>query len=174
MIREINILGVIYQVNEVDVVDKEELRKGKINYLTNEIRIDRGLTQSAKEQTLMHEILHAVFDLLGLYELNADENKVQSIATALHHVFTNQTIFESQPVANGDPACERYYEDLINGRVSARTGKEKIIQDVIEKDAGMVLAMLGLDHPASKVIFKYLLEQKRKKYGRMSFLLVDQ
>ncbi len=94
MVREINILGVIYQVNEVDVVDKEELCKGKINYLTNEIRIDKGLVQSAKEQTLMHEILHAVFDLLGLGELNADENKVQGIATALHHVFTSQVIFE--------------------------------------------------------------------------------
>ncbi len=95
MIEEINILGVIYQVNEVDVVDKEELCKGKINYMTNEIRIDRGLVQSAKEQTLMHEILHAMFDLLGLDELNADENKVQGIATALHHVFTSQTIFPS-------------------------------------------------------------------------------
>lgn len=93
MIKEIDILGVIYQVNEVEVVDKEELCKGKINYLTNEIRVDKGLVQSAKEQTLMHEILHAVFDLLGLDELNADENKVQSIATALHHVFTSQTIF---------------------------------------------------------------------------------
>ena len=61
--------------------------------MSNKIRIDKNLPQSAKEQTLMHEILHAVFDLLGLYELNEDENKVQSIATALHHVFTSQVIF---------------------------------------------------------------------------------
>lgn len=174
MIKEINILGVLYQVNEVDVVDKEELCKGKINYLTNEIRIDRGLVQSAKEQTLMHEILHAVFDLLGLDELNVDENKVQGIATALHHVFTNQTVFESQPATNSDFAKERYYEDLVNGRVPARTGKEKIIQDVTGKDAGMILAILGLDHPASKVIFKYLVEQKKERCGCMSFLLADQ
>lgn len=95
MIKEINILGVVYQVSEVDVVNREELRRGEINYMTNEIRIDRNLVQSAKEQTLMHEILHAVFDLLGLDELNADENKVQGIATALHHVFTSQAIFPS-------------------------------------------------------------------------------
>lgn len=173
MIKEINILGVIYQVNEVDVVDKEELCKGKINYLTNEIRIDNGLVQSAKEQTLMHEILHAVFDLLGLDELNADENKVQGIATALHHVFTSQAIFESQLTTANDPATERYYEDLISGRVQARTGKEKIIQDVTRKDAGMILTILGLDHPASKVIFKYLVEQKKERCGYMSFLLAD-
>lgn len=93
MIEEINILGVIYQVNEVDVVDKEELCKGKINYITNEIRIDRGLVQSAKEQTLMHEILHAVFDLLGLDEVNADENKVQGIATGPTPCFYQSNYF---------------------------------------------------------------------------------
>ncbi len=172
MIREINILGVVYQVNEVDVVDKEDLCKGKINYLTNEIRIDKGLVQSAKEQTLMHEILHAVFDLLGLDELNADESKVQGIATALHQIFTSQDIFESQPDTSGDPAKEGHYEDLIKGRVPARTGKEKIIQDVTRRDAGMILVMLGLDHPASKLVFKYLVAQK-KQCGMMSFLLKD-
>lgn len=124
MIKEVNILGVVYQVSEVDVVNKEELRRGEINYMTNEIRIDRNLVQSAKEQTLMHEILHAVFDLLGLDELNADENKVQGIATALHHVFTSQAIFETQPVTANDALTERHYKDLINGMVQARTGRE--------------------------------------------------
>lgn len=174
MIKEINILGVVYQVSEVDVVNREELRRGEINYMTNEIRIDRNLVQSAKEQTLMHEILHAVFDLLGLDELNADENKVQGIATALHHVLTSQAIFGFQPTTYNDLTTEKHYEDLINGRVQARTGKEKIVQDVIKKDAGMILAMLGLDHPASKMIFKYLVEQKKKQCGCMSFLLESQ
>ena len=173
MIKEINILGVVYQVREVDVVNKEELRRGEINFMTNEIRIDKGLVQSAKEQTLMHEILHAVFDLLGLDELNADENKVQGIATALHHVLTSQAIFETQLAADNDTLTERHYEELINGRVQARTGKEKIVQDVIKKDAGMILAMLGMDHPASKMVFEYLVEQKKKQCGCMSFLLED-
>ena len=51
---------------------------------------------SLKEQVLMHEILHAVFDLIGLDKLSEDEKKVQSIATALHHVFSyNGPIFSS-------------------------------------------------------------------------------
>lgn len=90
---KLNILGVTYTIKEVEVVSKEELRKGEINFLKCEIRIDRELPKSAKEQVLMHEILHAIFDLIGLPELVQDENKVQSIATALHHVFTTQTIF---------------------------------------------------------------------------------
>lgn len=51
------------------------------------------MPKSMKEQVLMHEILHAVFDLLGLDKLGEDENKVQSTATALHQIFSTQTIF---------------------------------------------------------------------------------
>ena len=61
----LNIMGVHFTVKEVECVSKEELRKGEINYLTNEISIDRTMPESLKEQLLMHEILHAVFDLLG-------------------------------------------------------------------------------------------------------------
>lgn len=93
--KRLNILGVLYEVKEVDVVNKTEPRRGEINYLTNEIRIDKNMPKSLKEQVLMHEIMHAVFDLLGLHELGEDEEKVQSIATALHHVFTSQIIFSS-------------------------------------------------------------------------------
>lgn len=94
--RKLNILGVIYMIKEVDTVNKTEPRRGEINYLTNEIRIDKNMPESLKEQVLMHEILHAVFDLLGLDELSEDEEKVQSIATALHHVFSsNDPIFSS-------------------------------------------------------------------------------
>lgn len=91
--REINILGVTYTVDEVDTVNKTDPRRGEINYLTNEIKIDKNMPKTLKGQVLMHEILHAVFDLLGLDKLGEDEKKVQSIATALHHIFSSQTIF---------------------------------------------------------------------------------
>ena len=94
MIKKIDILGVEYTVSEVDVVNKEELRKGEINFLTNEIRIDKVLPDTLKEQVLMHEILHAVFELLGMEKLAMNERKVQSIATALHYVFATQDIFQ--------------------------------------------------------------------------------
>lgn len=93
MKREINILGLVYTVKEVDIVNKFDPRKGEINYLSNEIRIDKSMPTDLKNQVLMHEILHAVFDLLGFSELAEDENMIQSIATALHHVFSTQVIF---------------------------------------------------------------------------------
>ena len=91
--RSINILGLNYTIEEVDTVNKFEPRKGEINYLSNEIRIDKNMPEDLKNQVLMHEILHAVFELLGMRELAEDEDKVQSIATALHLVFSTQTIF---------------------------------------------------------------------------------
>ena len=91
--KEINILGMTYHVEEVDCVNKFEPRKGEINFMTNEIRIDKSLPKDLKEQTLLHEIIHAICDLLGMDESCEDETKVQGLATALHQVLSDPTIF---------------------------------------------------------------------------------
>ena len=93
MDKKINILGVEYVVQEVEVVNKETPERGEINYLTNVIKIDREMPLSQKNHTLMHEILHAVFDMLGLDELRDDESKIQMIATGIHQVFSSQKVF---------------------------------------------------------------------------------
>lgn len=90
---QINILGITYNVQEVECVNRTDPELGEVNFLTNEIRIDKALPQDLKEQTLMHEILHAIFNLLGMYDLCEDESKVQSLVTALHQVFKTQPIF---------------------------------------------------------------------------------
>lgn len=84
--KTLNILGLIYTVEEVECVSKDELRRGEINFLANRIKIDKTMPGDLKNQVLMHEIMHAIFDLLGYEDLCTDENKVQSIATALHQV----------------------------------------------------------------------------------------
>ena len=62
----IKILGLIYKITEVECVSKEELRKGEINFLTNEIRIDKNMPDDLKEQVLIHEVLHAIFEVCTL------------------------------------------------------------------------------------------------------------
>lgn len=96
MISKINILGVEYTVEEVEVVNKEEPRRGEVNLLTNTIKLDKEMPLSLKNQTLMHEILHAVFDLLGMDDLGNDESKVQAIAVAIHYIFSTQKVFEEK------------------------------------------------------------------------------
>lgn len=90
---EIDILGVKFSVIEVDVVDKYSPKKGEINYLTNEIKLDKEMPLTLRNQVLTHEILHAIFDLLGFEEFGADEKMVQCLATAIHQVFTANAIF---------------------------------------------------------------------------------
>jgi hypothetical protein len=93
MDKKLNILGVEYTVQIVDVVSKDDPRRGEINYLTNVIKIDKEMPLSQKNHTLMHEILHALFDLLGLEDLRDDESKIQSIATGIHQLFSSQQVF---------------------------------------------------------------------------------
>jgi len=92
--RKINILGITYTVKEVDCVDKYAGSvQGQINYYTCEIKIDKTLPKSLKEQVLLHELLHAVAEAVGLKELNEDEQAIQSLASALYCLFKSQTIF---------------------------------------------------------------------------------
>lgn len=91
----INILGINYEVREVEVVSKETFLLGEIDYINQVIKLDKALADEKKCQILMHEILHGILESLGLDEINDDEKMVQSIAAALYHLFSSQTIFSS-------------------------------------------------------------------------------
>ncbi|MDY6342317.1 MAG: hypothetical protein SPL54_08605 [Lachnospiraceae bacterium] len=93
--NEIKILGQIYRISEVECVSKEDPEKGSIDFLTHEIRIDKSMPDDLKKQTMLHEVIHAICDALGMYELGGDEQAVQSLATALYSVFGDQITFSS-------------------------------------------------------------------------------
>ena len=93
MTKKINLLGVDITVNEVDVVCKEEPMRGVYNYLTATIKLDKNMPISMKNNVLIHELLHAMFDLLGYEDLRDDEQKVQAIATALNQLFHQDVFF---------------------------------------------------------------------------------
>lgn len=86
--------------------------------------------------------------------------------------FKELKTFEKKGEKKNDMTDAKYYEKLINGLVPARTGFDKAIQANTKKDAGLVLAMIGVDHPATKVVYKYLVQQKLDQYGdRGGYLL---
>lgn len=76
-----------------------------------------------------------------------------------------------ETVTSQDSENDKYYEDLINGVIAARTGFNKAIQNLTKKDAGLVLAMIGMDHPAAGVVYRYLVQQKREQSTRGSWML---
>jgi len=81
---DLKILGMKFEVEEVDIVDKHDPSLGLVDYWENTIRIDKNLPKDLKNQTLLHEVIHAIWWLLGYKEEAEDEQKVQGLATALH------------------------------------------------------------------------------------------
>ena len=84
---EVDIVGLIYQVQEVDVVNKTIPRNGEIDFQRQIITIDKELSDDRKKIVLLHEIIHAEPEALGLESICDDENAVQSLAVALYHTF---------------------------------------------------------------------------------------
>ncbi len=87
--NKINILGIPYEIREVDVVNKYDPADGEIDYENCVISIDRNLPTALKNQVLLHEVLHGILNLLGYREDAKDEQKVQGLATALHLLLTS-------------------------------------------------------------------------------------
>jgi predicted restriction endonuclease len=91
--KNINILGLTYEIKEVDVVNKEVLRAGEINYITQEIKIDKSLSTEKKNITLLHEIIHGICDQLQFDDLANNEQMVQGLAVALHQILKDGFTF---------------------------------------------------------------------------------
>lgn len=82
--KEIIIQGIKYEIQEVPVVSKLEPLKGQIKFLESVILIDESMNLDLKYQTLLHEVIHAICDLTGNYDIGENEKAVQSIASALY------------------------------------------------------------------------------------------
>lgn len=94
MLKEIKIMGIPFKIVEKPVVCKGEngLTRGVIDFSNDTIEIDEELSPERKEQVLIHEILHAIFDLIGDEELAKDEKTVQSLSAALHCVIKENNL----------------------------------------------------------------------------------
>ena len=90
----VNILGIPYTVEEVDRIDPDVRMFGQIDYPNQRILLEKGMAPEYAKQTLMHEILHGILEGLGYDDINSDDQKVQSIATALYQVFGSQVLNE--------------------------------------------------------------------------------
>jgi hypothetical protein len=91
-LRQIKILGLTYEIEEVEYISREELKLAHIDYLHQKIQILSDLGKQKKEQALMHEVLHGIYNALGLDY--TDEENIQRIACVLHQVITdNRSLF---------------------------------------------------------------------------------
>lgn len=85
--KSVDIMGLIYSIEEVDVVNKMIPRNGEINFQDQTIKIDKELTDDRKAIVLVHEVIHGELEALGIEDFYNNENVVQSLAIALYHTF---------------------------------------------------------------------------------------
>lgn len=89
---KIKILGMDYAIEQVDVISREELIIAKIDYLKQKIYVLTDIGPQKKEQAILHEIIHGIFNALG--HDYTDEQLTQSFACALHQVIVdNKDLF---------------------------------------------------------------------------------
>lgn len=86
--KKFSLFGETYKVRQVIKVDRED-NWGEIDRTKNIIRIKKGLNQEQREQTFLHEVLHASLDNLGYEKLSDDEVFVDTLAKALHQILTS-------------------------------------------------------------------------------------
>lgn len=89
--NKINISGIEYTVEEVDnvIIDGSNQFLGACYYTSAEIQVRSDLPQTKKEQTFVHEMLHAIFNEAGYSE--QDEDMVNRVGIVLYQVLKNNT-----------------------------------------------------------------------------------
>ncbi len=83
---QIKVLGIPYKVEEVENIPNTVDTIGLFLPQGQKILIKNSLPKEIKEQTVLHEVLHAVLWGLGEYELEENEKLVQSLATSLYQL----------------------------------------------------------------------------------------
>lgn len=87
---QLNIGGIAYRVLLVDEVSEETpAARGMILYEKQEIRIKKGLGPQVISATLLHEILHGIFEL---YSLDEDEPLIERISNGLYQVLHDNAL----------------------------------------------------------------------------------
>ncbi len=96
MIKEFKLGGVTWSVNvDRERMDIEEcigltVHNEQTIYLTDRYKGQR-IEPDSIDQTLYHEVVHAILDTLGYCELSSDETFVHSFSTLLHQFEMTKT-----------------------------------------------------------------------------------
>lgn len=93
---QVEILGVNYEIKELDIVDENPNVLGQIVYQKQEIQIKKPLLKDMKNSTIIHEIVHGILFHSGKQELNEKEDLVESISSSIYQVIkSNKKLINS-------------------------------------------------------------------------------
>lgn len=84
MINKLKVLANDYDVIEKPVINQGQALLGMIDYFKNEILICSTLSLESKHVTVLHEVLHAIFEQLGFDKEHDDEQLIKSLSTCIY------------------------------------------------------------------------------------------
>lgn len=96
---KVNICGIPHKVIECEDNFNVDTHFGQIDHKACEIRINKDLTQEAKEETICHEMVHGILLHLGYNDYSNDEQLVQALGNAIYQSFEIKA--ESEEKNNG-------------------------------------------------------------------------
>jgi hypothetical protein len=89
MIDTVRILGKTYTITKAEKFMEVDGRVlGQIDYTKQTIKLEDKMNVECEKVTLLHEIMHGVFYQLGFDSECTNEHLIQSIATALYQVLS--------------------------------------------------------------------------------------
>ena len=83
---QVEILGVNYEIKELEIIDENPNVLGQIVYQKQEIQIKKPLLKDMKNSTIIHEIVHGILFHSGKQELNEKEDLVESLSSSIYQV----------------------------------------------------------------------------------------
>jgi Zn-dependent peptidase ImmA (M78 family) len=87
--KQLKVGGTIYTVNEVDGLLRKLSMYGNVDFSDCIIQIDADMSEERKEQTIIHEMLHAVHFEAGYNPEEQDEDMINRTANVLHQVIVD-------------------------------------------------------------------------------------
>ena len=85
LVDEIRILNVDYKIKTAKLL-QEHSKWGSIDFVDQQITLDSQATPQRIQITLMHEVIHAIYEQLGFEVENENENAIQALSASLIHV----------------------------------------------------------------------------------------
>lgn len=83
---QVEILGVNYEIKELDIIDENPDVLGQIIYQKQQIEIKKSLKKDMKNTTIIHEMIHGILFHSGKQELNEKEDLVESLSSSIYQV----------------------------------------------------------------------------------------
>lgn len=87
--KQLKIGGTIYTVNEVEGLMRKLNLYGNVDFSDCIIQVDSALSNERKEQTIIHEVLHAIHFEAGYNPEEQDEDMINRTANVLHQVIVD-------------------------------------------------------------------------------------